>query len=95
MKLTWALLATFLIAMPSVGTAQDLNGDWQATLHAGVADLHLVLHIAKNDAGGLKATLDSVDQAAYGIPVSSITFKNSTLTLGVDAVHGSYEGKLS
>jgi pimeloyl-ACP methyl ester carboxylesterase len=95
MKLAWVLLPTFLIAVSSMGSAQDIGGDWQGTLHAGVADLHLVLHIIKNDAGSFKATLDSVDQAAYGIPVSSISFKNSTLTLGVDAVHGSYEGKLS
>jgi fermentation-respiration switch protein FrsA (DUF1100 family) len=75
--------------------AQDIAGDWEGTLHAGAADLRLVLHIAKSDADGLKATLDSVDQAANGIPVSSITFKDSKLSLGVDAVHGTYEGKVS
>src|SRR5208282_2668031 len=34
-------------------------------------------------------------QAANGIPVSSISFKDSKLSLGVDAVHGTYEGKVS
>jgi hypothetical protein len=75
--------------------AQDIAGDWEGTLHAGVADLHLVLHITKADANSLKATLDSVDQGAYGIPVSSIVLNNSRLSLGVDAVHGTYEGKVS
>jgi pimeloyl-ACP methyl ester carboxylesterase len=95
MKLTWLWAVMFLMTVVSVAAAQDLSGDWQGTLHAGVADLHLVLHITRDNSGSLKATLDSVDQAAYGIPVSSISFKNSILTLGVDTVHGTYEGKLA
>ena len=84
-----------LVALICISHAQDVTGDWEGTLHAGAADLHLVLHITKSDAGALKATLDSVDQAANGIPVSSITFTDSRLKLDVDAVHGTYEGKLS
>ena len=86
--------AMFLFAACSA-YAQEIAGDWQGTLHAGAADLHLVLHISKDDKGGLKATLDSVDQAANGIPVSSITLKDSKLSLGIDAVHGTYEGAVS
>lgn len=73
---------------------EDIAGDWEGTLHAG-ADLHLALHITRNAAGSLQATLDSVDQAAYGIPVSSVVLKDGQLNLGIDAVKGSYEGKLS
>src|ERR1700693_3753772 len=88
--------ATLLLAACAVcAQAQDIEGDWEGTLHAGVANLHLVLHVTKTDAGTFEATLDSVDQAAYGIPVSSITLKDSKLSLGVDAVHGTYEGKVS
>jgi uncharacterized protein len=75
--------------------AQDIVGDWQGTLHAGAADLRLVVHITKNTDGSLHATMDSVDQGANGIPVSTVTLKDSKLTLGVDAVHGSYEGKVN
>jgi fermentation-respiration switch protein FrsA (DUF1100 family) len=90
------IAATLLLAACAVrAQAQDIAGDWEGTLHAGVADLHLVLHITKTDAGALKATLDSVDQAAYGIPVSSIALKDSKLSLGVEAVHGTYDGKVS
>jgi pimeloyl-ACP methyl ester carboxylesterase len=89
------IAAAVILSGVCAACAQDVAGDWQGTLHAGVADLRLVLHITKSDAGGLKATLDSVDQAANGIPVSSIVLKDSTLTLGVDAVHGTYEGKVS
>ena len=89
------LTAVALLFFGCAAPAQDVAGDWTGTLHAGAADLHLVLHITKDDAGVLHATLDSVDQAANGIPVSTITLKDSKLNLGVEAVHGTYEGKLS
>ena len=51
----------------------QLAGDWQGTLSAGGAELRLVLHMGAAKDGSLTATLDSVDQGAYGIPVSAIT----------------------
>lgn len=75
--------------------AQDIAGDWQGTLSAGGMELRLVLHVTKSTDGSLKATLDSVDQGANGIPVSSITLRGSKLHLGVDAVHGTYDGTLA
>jgi fermentation-respiration switch protein FrsA (DUF1100 family) len=79
----------------SVAQAQDIVGDWQGTLHAGAADLRVVIHFTKNNDGSLHATMDSVDQGANGIPVSTVTLKDSQLKLGVDAVHGTYEGKVN
>ena len=73
---------------------RTLQGDWHGTLKTGGPDLRLVLHIAKADDGSLKATLDSVDQGT-NIPVTSATLQNSTLKLAVDAVHGTYEGKVN
>jgi hypothetical protein len=81
--------------MPCAAWAQNIVGDWQGTLKAGPAELRLVLHIAKSADGSLKATLDSVDQAANGIPVTSISLKDGNLAFTVDSVQGSYEGKVS
>ena len=79
-----------------VSRAQDIAGDWQGTLSAGGQELRLVLHITKAPDNSLKATLDSIDQpGANGIPVSSISLKDSKLDLGVEMVHGTYEGKVS
>src|SRR5579885_994278 len=66
-----------------------------AQSQAGAAELRLVLHITKAPDGSLKATLDSVDQNANGIPVNSITLKDSRLNLDISAVHGTYEGNVS
>jgi len=94
------LIFTFLnllLAGASLAQAQniDIAGDWQGTLNTGAGDLRLVLHITKGTDGALKATLDSVDQGANGIPVSSISLKSSELSLGIDAVHGTYQGTVA
>jgi len=92
----WILRLTMVVfTMVSCAVAQDITGDWTGALDTGMGTLHLVLHVTKGPDGALKATLDSVDQNANGIPVSSITLKDSKLSLGVDAVHGTYEGKVS
>jgi len=73
----------------------QIAGDWQGTLDTGGPQLRLALHITAAKDGTLSATLDSVDQGANGIPVTSVTFKDSKLSLVVDAVHGTYEATLN
>jgi len=87
-------LATLVVSTACAGHAQNIVGDWQGTLKAGPAELRLVLHVLSDNDGNLKATLDSVDQGANGIPVTSISLKNSKLSFSVDSVHGTYEGKV-
>ena len=79
----------------SQAQSSGVEGDWHGTLKAGATELRLALHITKNDDGSYKATLDCVDQGANGIPVTSISFKDSKLAFAVDSVHGSYEGTLN
>lgn len=89
------ILPILIVLAASLASGQDVTGDWQGTLSAAGAELRLVLHITKSADGTLTATLDSVDQNANGIPVSSVAFKDSKLTLGINAVHGSYEGTVA
>jgi len=88
---------TVLAAATLLGArAQDISGDWQGTLKpAPGAELHLLLHISKANDGSLKGSLDSLDQSAMGIPISTIAFKNGALTFASDAIHGTYEGKMN
>jgi len=72
-----------------------LEGHWSGSLQAGEAVLHLVLHVSKAEDGSLKATIDSLDQGVYGIEVTSLTQKDSTLHFNVASVGASYEGKFS
>lgn len=83
-----------ILSAACLAQSQDVAGDWQGVLIAGTRQLHIILHITNSD-GNLKATMDSVDQGAFGLPVSSISLKNSKLKFEVDKVGGSYLGKLS
>jgi hypothetical protein len=90
-------LMTVILAVSMAGGAhaQDIIGEWQGTLKAGEAELRLVLHIAQGDDGSFKATLDSVDQGVNGIPVTSISLKDSHVSFTVDSIHASYEGRVN
>lgn len=93
MKLS--LIPILFLAATCMAQSSDIAGDWQGTLNTGMGELRLVLHITKAPDGALKATLDSVDQNANGIPVDSVVLKNSKLNLNIGAVHGAYEGTVS
>ncbi len=89
------IVLTFIAVTTSLSLAQDIVGDWNGKLTIGTAELRLVLHITKAADGGLTATLDSIDQNAPGIPVNAVTLKDSKLDLTIDAVHGTYTGKVN
>jgi hypothetical protein len=88
-----ALSMALVAAAVGTAAAQELVGDWQGTLKAGPAELRVVLHVTRSDAG-LRATLDSPDQGVSGIPVTTISLQGSTMTFTVEAIAGSYEGRI-
>ncbi|HWZ43418.1 MAG TPA: alpha/beta fold hydrolase [Candidatus Saccharimonadales bacterium] len=108
-SVTSLFLLAAMVALPNAGRAQaapqtpvattakiiTLGGDWQGTLDTGGGQLRLVLHIAETSDGGFQATLDSVDQSAPGIPVTSMSLQGGKLTFAVGAVGGSYDGMVS
>lgn len=75
--------------------AQDISGDWQGSLKAGVAEIRIVLHVSKASDGSLKATFDSPDQNATGMKVAPIALKDSKLSFTVSEVDGSYAGTVN
>jgi dienelactone hydrolase len=88
-------IVTLALIAARAGRAQSIAGDWQGTLKIDTVELRLAFHIAETGKGGFTGTMDSIDQAAKGIRLSSITLRNADLKITVDAVHGTYEGKLS
>ena len=75
--------------------AQDIAGDWKGTISTPTLEFRVALHIAKTGNGGLNATLDSVDQGALGLAVSSMSLSSSMLKFTVAAANGTYEGKVA
>ena len=94
--MTKTLIAVALLLSTAVlAQGQDIVGDWHGALKVTPdVELRLALHITKGD-DGLKATMDSIDQGANGIPVTAVTLEGSKVTFTVDAVRGKYEGTVN
>ncbi|HYL35958.1 MAG TPA: hypothetical protein VEV17_08610 [Bryobacteraceae bacterium] len=88
----WLRFVPVFLFATALVHAQDVTGDWMGTLNLPTGDMRLALHITKAE-NGLKATLDSVDQAV-SVPVDSIQFDASRLTFTVKAFQASYDGKM-
>jgi pimeloyl-ACP methyl ester carboxylesterase len=83
------------LMMAGVSQPPDVVGNWQGTLKAGAIGLRIVLHVAKADDGSLKATMDSLDQGANGMVVTSMSLDASTLTFALTSIGGSFTGKVA
>ena len=67
---------------------------WEGTLKISSVSLRIVFKIFNNDDGSLGAFLDSPDQGANNIPVSSITMTGDSLKIAIQMIGGSYIGKI-
>lgn len=85
-------LLSIVFALSSV-TAQEITGDWNGVLSIQGMKLRLVFHITKTDTG-FNATIDSPDQGAKGIPMTSAKFNNNVLTLEHTAAKIVFSGTL-
>ncbi len=91
MKKTTTLLIAILTTISIY--AQDIIGNWQGKLDVQGIDLRIVLHINKNDTT-YKATMDSPDQGAKGIPVSNIILDGTNFSFEVPTAFIKYNGTL-
>ena len=81
------------MAMSSPLSAQGIQGTWKGTLKVSTVSMPLVFHIT-DSAGRLTATMDSPNQLAYGVPVTTATFQNPQLHLELAPQHIVYDGQL-
>jgi pimeloyl-ACP methyl ester carboxylesterase len=81
------------VAQPSP-TIAGLDGAWDGVLKTPSAQLHLVLHV-KTGPGGTVAGLDSVDQLAYGLNVSSLSRAGDAVGFELPALRVVFKGTLA
>ena len=86
---TTVIAALLMTSVTSFAQGPDLAGDWRGTLKAGLVELRLILHVVKRADGSLGATLDSIDQGATAIPVSSIALRETLVSFAVEAIQPS------
>jgi hypothetical protein len=81
----------FAVSPLVAGTLPD-TGTWSGALSFAGQSLRLVLHLSHDADGAWQGTMDSVDQAAYGIPLSSVSVDADTLAFAIATIGGSYRG---
>lgn len=91
MKPLFLIPLAFFIAMASF--AQDITGQWFGALEVPGGQLRLVFTIEKTETG-YSSTMDSPDQGAFGIPVTSTQFENNNLKITIPNAKIEYEGTL-
>ncbi|MDT3738807.1 MAG: alpha/beta fold hydrolase [Candidatus Kapabacteria bacterium] len=81
-----------MIFIAGIMYGQDITGQWNGIIKVQGMQLSLVFHITKSDSG-LTSTMDSPDQKAFGIPVTSTTFENSKLKMVIATANIEYNGE--
>lgn len=89
------LACMFLSGVAAGASGPGVVGDWQGSLDTGGGSLRVVIHVLQGKDGKLTASLDSPDQNASGIEVSSITYKEPDVHFEVERIGGSYDGKMN
>ncbi len=96
MKNNGFMLAALLVLLTCNAMGQksisEIEGSWSGKLKEGGMELRLVFNFAMTQADTVKATLDSPDQAAMGIPLGRVTFDNDTLKVNAPMLRGYYSG---
>ena len=75
---------------------ERLVGSWRGGLEVGGgASLTIVFNISQDADGAFTGTMDSPDQGAIGIPLTSVTIEGSSVTVSIQVIQGTYTGTLS
>ncbi|RAR75698.1 alpha/beta hydrolase family protein [Flavobacterium aciduliphilum] len=79
----------FLVTLNSF--SQDISGKWYGLLTVPGMQLPLEINITKTETG-YQSTMDSPDQKAFGIPVTTTSFENAVLKFAIPAGRIEYQG---
>ena len=96
MKKIFITLLTALAVMAGqaqVNPTTALEGSWSGKLKVGAMSLTLVLHLEQAD-GYVKASLDSPDQGAKGIPAYKEYLSDDSVAIKVESIGATYRAKL-
>ena len=88
------LLLCFLCSFFSVSAQHAMDGVWTGKLNVGPQTLTLVLHVAHEASGNAVCSLDSPDQGAMNIPVKSDYCSSDSISISLEQLGLSYQGRL-
>jgi len=87
------VFSAMIILVAFTGFGQDITGQWSGVLKVPDGQLRLVFNIEKRGSGFV-TTMDSPDQGAKAIPITTTSFDNVALRLEIPSAHIVYEGLL-
>jgi len=87
LSLVSAIMA-LAFAMPAF--AEDPAGDWGGLL---MGQLHIIVHVKKDDQDQYSATLESPDQGTFVLPADTVTAAPDHLAFAITRINGSYDGQ--
>ena len=97
-RAVYVLLTSLLTPLGAAASAapaiSGVVGDWQGAIDTGQGSLRVVFHLAQDKDGNLTGTMDSPDQNAKGIVLSSVSYKPPEFQLTIEQFGARYEGKL-
>lgn len=82
-------------AAKPASASKSVEGEWNGALDVGSQKLRLRIKIGKGSGDKLSGTLDSLDQGANGIPLSSVEQSGNDLKLELAAAGASYHGTMN
>jgi len=88
------LFSTLFLLVSIVCFSQDITGQWFGAINVQGTKLNFVFNITKTD-DTYAATMDIPEQKAAGIPLSSISFQNPNLKMGIEMAGIEYIGTLN
>ena len=97
MKRIILAILSIILLHSSQTAAQEyrFEGNWLGSLKISSISLQIVLKISKNEKDEYKAIMNSPDQTDKDIPVEKVEIAGDSIKLFVDAIGGSYKGKLA
>lgn len=87
-----ALPLVLTAGKPDTRVIAGLDGDWTGAITPAGATIRLILHVT-TDARGTIVTLDSPDQLAYGVPLSTLVRTGQTVRFSLNG--SSFTGTLA
>lgn len=96
MRIVAAMVLITSSLLAQGGPSAGLEGNWLGSLEAGPGvKLRLAFHFVKSPDGKLTGTLDSLDQGAMGLQLSSVSVTGNAVSVELQVPPATYTGTLN